>query len=544
MNKIFNLLLLLLISSLSFAQVGIGTNVPANSGLEDYTVKKSKGALHLQGIHYLNDSVNRNLGFNLPVIDTIEGGDIRVINPQGGDVVPGTIVFDKSQQGIRLRGKNYWENKLVDNSTVSNYFDFDVFGGLNIRTKRISAGYDFSLVIGQDDNAVYATGYGGSGRLGIGSTNTVTTFTLIFATPTKDVSAGYTHSLLATESGELWTWGSGSGGRTGLGITNTRVFPQKNRTWITLTAEGEKVKAIRVEAGYENSLVLGSDGKVYAFGANTAGANGNGTTSGNILIPTAIASLSSVKDISLARFSAAALTEDGKVYVWGNPAYGRLGNGSTANSIITPAQILSSETVEMIAMGCNHGLAVTSSGKKLYGWGATQPYGIAGTTPYASPQDITVQINGGKGLEDDEYIVAIAASRFDAASNAIGSSIVITNKNVYGAGNATQAQRIGLGFFKASTVVKYSPGNNPSSATAVNYEATTGFQPLYDKAVYSGTYFDQASIGYRHSLLKQAVDTENNSGGYGYGMGYINYNQLGAMDSGIGFIPFSVLLKK
>ncbi|MDH6309138.1 hypothetical protein M2451_001709 [Dysgonomonas sp. PFB1-18] len=540
MNKIFNLLLLLFISSLSFAQVGIGTNVPANSGLEDYTVKKPKGALHLQGVHFLNDSVNRNLGFNLPVIDTIMGGDIRIINPQGGDVVPGTIVFDKSQQGIRLRGTDYWENALVDNSSISNYFDFDIFGGLNIRTKKVSAGYEFSLVIGQDDNAVYATGLGSYGRLGTGSATNATTFTLIFAAPTKDISAGYLHGLLATESGELWSWGNGGVYRTGLGVTQNRVFPQKVRTW----AAG-KVKAVRVEAGWVNSLVLGDDGKVYSFGGNTQALNGNGTITGNITTPTVIASLAGVKDISLSQYSAAALTEDGKMYVWGNTQYGRLGTGVLTASYITPQQILSSETVEMIAMGCNHGLAVTSSGKKLFAWGATPAYGILTTpaSPMATPQDVTIQLNGGKGLEDDEYIISIAASRFDGTSNIIGSSIVITNKNIYAAGNTTQAQRMGLGYFKASTVVKFSPGSN-GAATSPIYEAFSGFQPLYDKAIYSGTLFDAASIGYRHSLLRQTVDPEDNSGGYGYGMGYINYNQLGAMDSGIGIIAFPVLLKK
>ncbi|MCC8145238.1 MAG: hypothetical protein LIO93_02105 [Bacteroidales bacterium] len=545
MNKYFILGLLLFVSSIAVAQVGIGTNAPDSSDVRNYSVINPQGALHLQGIHYLNDSTNRNLGLVLPIVDGTyippeEEGDegfynsniSRVITPAGTAPVEGTLVFDQAYGGIRLRTDSEWEDAWVDKSNIDQFFDYDVYGGLNLRAKKVSAGNNFSVYIGLDDKALYATGYNSSGQLGTGSTSNSPTFSLVFARSMKDVAAGYAHTVVATAEGELYTWGSGTAYATGLNVTANRVFPQKVTDWPV-----ERI-AKRVEAGYYNSLVLDEIGKVYFFGRNTEGLSGRGAGDNtHIRIPTGIAGLSTyvIVDISMSRFGASALTEDGKVYVWGNQQYGRLGTGNSANSVIAPTQILADKTIKQVAMGNNHGLAVTSDGKELWGWGAASPIGH--TTATASPIDVTANLNGGQGLASDEYIISIALSRFDAASATTGSSVVITNKNVYAAGSNTNPQRMGLGFFAGTVTEKYSPGSSSN-------ETVTGFQPLYNKTIYQGTSFVQASIGVLHSLLLQTYDEQDGTGGYGYGMGSVNVNQLGNMDTGIGKYSFPVLLKR
>ncbi|WP_292010549.1 hypothetical protein [Chryseobacterium sp.] len=524
---------LILLSVFMFGQVGIGE--PA-----------MKGALHLRGQFpadgTVNDSLTRNVGLILPKVDTLTDGSRlpNVVTPSGSAAIEGTLVYDSQNKCVRVKnGDSTWQDCLVDNSSISTLFDYDVYGGLNVRVKKVAAGDNFSLILGLDDNAVYASGQNSVGKTGVGNTSgTTATYSLILAKSVVDISAGDLHGMAATSNGELWTWGEGANYRTGHGNTGDKVFPMKVKGW------PETVKAVRVEAGYLNSLILGDDSKVYGIGASSEGTLGNGlnstTAANSYQVPTAIPNLSSyiMKDISLARYSAAGLTAAGEIYVWGNQAQGRLGTGASSG-YITPTQILSGETFKQVAMGTNHGLAVTDDGKKLYAWGATRAYGTESTAFSAIPVDVTSSINGGAGLEADEEIMYIAVSRMDATAANTGSSIVITNKNIYASGSDTQPQRIGLGFFNGTTTVKYSPGTNTTSG-----ENLTGFIPMYSKAIYEGTLFQQASIGLNHSLMVQTVDPVNNSGGYGYGTGSVNVNQLGAVSTGFTSLPIPMLIKK
>ncbi|WP_419867958.1 RCC1 domain-containing protein [Chryseobacterium sp. CT-SW4] len=522
----------LLLNMLAWGQVGIGES-------------HVKGALHLNGQFPAdgteNDSINRNVGLVLPKVDTLNDGSRlpNVVTPSGGTAVEGTMVYDTKNKCIRIKNSDSsWQDCLVDKSAVTDIFNYDVYGGLDVRVKKASAGNNFSIILGLDDNAVYASGLNTNGETGVGNASGNTaTYSLILAKSVIDIAAGDSHGLAATSNGELWTWGAGENYRTGHGSTTNKTYPMKVKGWPS------NVKAVRVEAGYYNSMILGDNGKVYGIGASSEGtmANGINSTSASkaYQTPVEITSLSShnIKDISLARYSGAALTKEGKIYVWGNQAYGRLGT-EFASGIINPVQILPKETFKQVAMGTNHGLAVTEDGKKIYGWGSLKAIGIDSNNYSAPPKDVTSQINGGAGLAADEVIVYVAVSRLDTAGNT-GASIIITNKNIYAAGSNTAPQRLGLGFFKGTTSVKYSPASNSSS-----HENLTGFIPMYNKGIYEGTLFNQASIGLNHSLMVQDYDSTNNTGGYGYGTGSVGNNQLGAINTGFNSLPIPMLIKK
>ncbi len=75
----------------------------------------------------------------------------------------------------------------------------------------------------------------------------------------------------ATPSGAAYAWGSNSNGQLGIGTTNNSSTPVAS--WLP-----SGVTATTVAAGSDHSLALGSDGKVYAWGSNSNGQLGNGTT--------------------------------------------------------------------------------------------------------------------------------------------------------------------------------------------------------------------------------------------------------------------------
>jgi len=577
----------MLIIGFAHSQVGIGTRAPATAEQDpdSIAINFPKGILHLQGQHYYNDSVTRNLGLVVPRLDT---ASIAVIPKDTIPAVEGTMVFDLKGKCLRVKtadGEKGWSSDYagclvsVANDTILT--NLDIYEGMPIRAKKVSAGEVYSLIIDGADNMVYAAGSNGNGRTGVGSSVAGTaaatsTFRMVLAREAIDISAGWRHGLAVDSAGNVWSWGEGDRFRTGQPSVTDFVFPRKvgGGVYPNGTFPPQGVKAVRVEAGYLNSLVLCDDGKVYAFGGNTNGVNGNGlNNSANVTTPQVIGTLTKIKDIVLGRYSAAAIDSTGKVWVWGHQQYGRLGNGSTASAVTTPVNVSFPLPIKQVALGDRHGVAVSEDGKKLYGWGAnSQAWGVTGTTVISSPQEITTylytQTSNPPLLNSERFnpaadtIVYVAATRFRDNTAAAG-TIVITNKNAYAAGNTNAATGLGLGTVArsgADPVAKFSPQTVGSGASALSF---TGFQPIYKGAMnQDNRTFKQASIGPTHGLLLEKEkplpkkgglpgEYETNpdgtvkmEAGLGYGTGSVSFSQLGAVSSTYTPIYIFTMLKK
>ena len=87
----------------------------------------------------------------------------------------------------------------------------------------------------------------------------------------RSVSAGFEHSLAVTTKGKVLAWGSNSFGQLGDGTTTSSDMPVRVRL-----PQGTRASA--VAAGDTFSLVLTSKGKVLAWGRNSNGQLGNGST--------------------------------------------------------------------------------------------------------------------------------------------------------------------------------------------------------------------------------------------------------------------------
>jgi hypothetical protein len=86
---------------------------------------------------------------------------------------------------------------------------------------------------------------------------------------TGDISAGDNHNLYLQPNGSVWAWGKNTNGQVGDGTTTTRKSPVQLTTLTGMEA---------VSAGTAYSLALGNDGTVWAWGLNTNGQLGDGTT--------------------------------------------------------------------------------------------------------------------------------------------------------------------------------------------------------------------------------------------------------------------------
>src|SRR5436305_634401 len=97
---------------------------------------------------------------------------------------------------------------------------------------------------------------------------------MVLAVAGAFLSPGAARAALASSSpgvGAVYAWGNNSNGQLGDGTTTARLTPVA----VTLAA-GVTVSA--GSGGVDHSLAVGSDGKVYAWGYNSNGQLGDGTT--------------------------------------------------------------------------------------------------------------------------------------------------------------------------------------------------------------------------------------------------------------------------
>ncbi|XP_057856475.2 RCC1 domain-containing protein RUG3, mitochondrial [Cryptomeria japonica] len=176
------------------------------------------------------------------------------------------------------------------------------------------------------------------------------------------------HTAAITESGELYTWGRDEGeGRLGLG---SEGGPDEG-----VLATPTKVKALPVpisaiSCGGFFTLALTSSGELWSWGGNSNYELGRGNK-GNDWRPRPIRSLEGVRIIQIASggYHSLALTDDGKVFTWGHGGHGELGHGSVEYGRVPQVvQALADERVVYVACGSLSSAAVTDSGK-LYMWG-------------------------------------------------------------------------------------------------------------------------------------------------------------------------------
>jgi alpha-tubulin suppressor-like RCC1 family protein len=119
------------------------------------------------------------------------------------------------------------------------------------------------------------------------------------------------------------------------------------------------VKAIAT--GEYHSMALRSNGKVSAWGQNTYGQLGNGTSGEGTdrTIAANVYGLDNVRSISGGAYHSLAVLESGKARSWGWNFHGELGNGVTGNHSDVPVAVKNLTNVRNVDGGDHFSLAAT-----------------------------------------------------------------------------------------------------------------------------------------------------------------------------------------
>jgi RHS repeat-associated protein len=261
----------------------------------------------------------------------------------------------------------------------------------------IASGSYHSLAL-TSTGTVLAWGYNGHGELGNGTPTTSGCFCITTPGPVSipsnttitAVAAGGSNSLALTSTGTVLAWGNNAHGELGNGTIATSGCYCISTPGLVSVPGNTTITA--VAAGVSNSLARTSTGTVLAWGYNGRGELGNGsTTDSNVPVPVSVPTNITITAVAAGGHSLA-LTSTGTVLAWGPNDSGQLGNGTTSTSgcqcISTPGPVSvpSNMTINAVAAGGNHSLAVTSTGSVLaWGYNAFGQLGNGSTTDSALP---------------------------------------------------------------------------------------------------------------------------------------------------------------
>ena len=208
-----------------------------------------------------------------------------------------------------------------------------------------------------------------------------------------DVAVGAGHSCLLTTTGRIECWGANQYGQLGgkdgpfTALEGGPPFPRGiPDDWVKANVRGLTGKAIAIRSGFYHTCALVDVGGVQCWGQNTSGQLGDGTTSNRETAVHVQGIDVPVTAIAPGAVHTCALLETGDVRCWGDNENGQLGNGTNQNSSnLVEVQGLSDKIVQLAAGGV-FTCALSDDGK-LYCWGdgSNGRFGNGITEVYRTP---------------------------------------------------------------------------------------------------------------------------------------------------------------
>ncbi|XP_016350371.1 X-linked retinitis pigmentosa GTPase regulator-like [Sinocyclocheilus anshuiensis] len=201
------------------------------------------------------------------------------------------------------------------------------------------------------------------------------------------ISCGDEHTALVTENGKLFMFGSNNWGQLGLG-TKTTV----NKPTCVKALKSERVKL--AACGRTHTLVYTSRGNLYASGGNNEGQLGLGDCDDrtSFHLVDFFSKHEPVKMLAAGSNTSAALTQDGRLYMWGDNSEGQIGLGKESNAL-NPREVSVGKRVSWVSCGYYHSAFVTVDGA-LYTFGEKDSGKLGLSTEKLASHKLPQQVTG------------------------------------------------------------------------------------------------------------------------------------------------------
>jgi alpha-tubulin suppressor-like RCC1 family protein len=203
--------------------------------------------------------------------------------------------------------------------------------------------------------ALFTFGRGRNGRLGLGDNKWRDTPHEVTGFPqgvgVAQVVCGWNFTVARTVSGRLYSWGKQGEGQCGLGyVDKDQLSPQ-------LVEKLADVTAVDVACGYTHTIVLTSTGDVYSWGLGEYGQLGRGIVYQPVPEQVDFSAVLCPPDVvtqaHCGAFHSVVTTNSRVMYAWGLNLYGACGLGHTVNKD-TPERIDCFRPSRDLVVACGH----------------------------------------------------------------------------------------------------------------------------------------------------------------------------------------------
>jgi alpha-tubulin suppressor-like RCC1 family protein len=286
---------------------------------------------------------------------------------------------NRRSAGVNLSGEvlSWGVSPVGDDTLDTAVFPRSVSAPLN--PVALSAGSHIALIT--PDGALWGWGDNFEGQVGTGTNQD---FVL---RPTRigqrndwgQVDLSSSHSLAVDNAGKLWAWGLNSSGELGLGSTSSEFAPVE----VTGLAPG----ILAASAGEGFTAVLRADGTLWTWGANAGGQLGNGTILPR-LAPAQVGTDTDWRLVAAGGSHLLVVKADGSLWVCGGNRNNELGDGTrTSKSVLTLHPLI--KDIRAVAAGFQFSAVIKTDGS-LWAWGRNDNGQLGDGTTTARAQPVRV----------------------------------------------------------------------------------------------------------------------------------------------------------
>jgi alpha-tubulin suppressor-like RCC1 family protein len=296
----------------------------------------------------------------------------------------------------------------------------------------IALGLAHTLAIA-DDNMVYSWGLNNVGQLGDGTNLNRYTPVAVNASgflagkTVLTVAAGLFRSFALTSEGKLYSWGNNDNGYLGDGTIITQKTPVPAFTQGLLA--GKIISGISTDG-----TIIISEGKMYRWNAFSKKPEA---------VPTGTLGNKTILSVSSTEHHTVILASDGSVYAYGSNYYGQLGDGTSKDKMepveIDMTGVMKGKRVTSIAVGAHFTVALTHD-FGIYYWGSYNGFDRDTFSPTAvninmgtaKPQQIVAGGGTAMLLLDDGRLYSWGVANFGFSTIVASPALVSTNSSTVG----------------------------------------------------------------------------------------------------------------
>ena len=189
---------------------------------------------------------------------------------------------------------------------------------------QVSAG-SYTTTALRSNGTVWAWGQNNSGQIGDGTVVAKSSPVSVVGgfTDWCQVSSSGSHTIALRTNGTAWAWGCNGQGRLGDNTILNKSSP--------VSVVGGFTDWCQASAGAQHSAAIRTNGTLWVWGYSAQGRLGDNTTVDKSSPVSVVGGFTDWCQVSMNRFSTVALRTNGTAWAWGSNSGGRLGDGTTTS---------------------------------------------------------------------------------------------------------------------------------------------------------------------------------------------------------------------